>query len=140
MGRILFRSALAEQQRIVAKVDQLMRLCDELEAGLAQTETVRRSVTAATLQADRHDLAHPSTRQDTMTDRELLQQMIDRIGKEPRAVKFDDDDNLIELNLAGLDLEEFPEEVYSHFGIFARHWQVWAERILHAVKRSGDSW
>ena len=26
-----------------------------------------------------------------MTDRELLQQMIDRIGKEPRAVKFDDD-------------------------------------------------
>ena len=27
-----------------------------------------------------------------MTDRDLLQQMIDRIGKEPRAVKFDDDD------------------------------------------------
>ncbi len=26
-----------------------------------------------------------------MTDRELLQQMVDRIGKEPRAVKFDDD-------------------------------------------------
>jgi hypothetical protein len=24
-----------------------------------------------------------------MTDRELLQQMIDRIGKEPRVVKFD---------------------------------------------------
>lgn len=40
-----------DAQRIVAKVDQLMRLCDALEAGLVQTETVRRSVTAATLQA-----------------------------------------------------------------------------------------
>ena len=47
-----------------------------------------------------------------MTDRELLQQMIDRIGKEPRAVKFDENDNLVELNLAGLDLEEMPEEVF----------------------------
>lgn len=42
---------LAEQHRIVAKVDQLMRLCDELEAGLVQTETKRRNVTAAVLQA-----------------------------------------------------------------------------------------
>ena len=40
-----------------------------------------------------------------MTDRDLLQQMIARIGKEPRAVKFDDDDHLVELNLAGLDLD-----------------------------------
>ena len=48
-----------------------------------------------------------------MTDRELLQKMIDRIGKEPRAVKFDDDNNLVELNLAGLDLEDIPTEFYS---------------------------
>ena len=48
-----------------------------------------------------------------MTDRDLLRQMIARIGKEPRAVKFDDDDNLIELNLAGLDLDELPEEVIA---------------------------
>jgi type I restriction enzyme S subunit len=40
---------LAEQQRIVAKVDQLMRLCDALEAGLAQGEALRRSLTAAVL-------------------------------------------------------------------------------------------
>ena len=42
--------SMVEQQRILAKVDQLMRLCDELEAGLAQTEMVRRNVTAAALQ------------------------------------------------------------------------------------------
>jgi hypothetical protein len=36
--------------RIVAKVDQLMRLCDALEAGLVQAETVRHNVTVAALQ------------------------------------------------------------------------------------------
>ena len=41
---------LAEQKRIVAKVDQLMRLCDALQAGLVQTETRRRNVTAVVLQ------------------------------------------------------------------------------------------
>ncbi len=39
-----------DAQRIVAKVDQLMRLCDALEAGLARTETQRRNLTAAVLQ------------------------------------------------------------------------------------------
>lgn len=33
-----------------------------------------------------------------MTDRELLQQMIDRIGKEPRAVTFADDNSLREVD------------------------------------------
>jgi type I restriction enzyme S subunit len=41
---------LAEQQRIVAKVDQLMRLCDALEAGLVQAESQRRKLVAAVLQ------------------------------------------------------------------------------------------
>ena len=43
---------LAEQQRIVAKVDQLMRLCDELKAGLARAETQRRSLTVAVLKSE----------------------------------------------------------------------------------------
>ena len=40
---------LTEQQRIVANVDQLMRLCDTLEAGLAQTEASRSTLTQAVL-------------------------------------------------------------------------------------------
>ena len=40
---------LAEQRRIVARVDQLMRLCDALEAGLARAEGARRALTAAVL-------------------------------------------------------------------------------------------
>ena len=46
-----------------------------------------------------------------MTDRDLLQKLIARLGKEPRAVNLDDDDHLVDLNLAGLDLEELPQEV-----------------------------
>ena len=40
---------LAEQHRIVARVDQLMRLCAALEAGLARAEGQRRALTAAAL-------------------------------------------------------------------------------------------
>ena len=40
---------LAEQRRIVAKVDQLMRLCAALEAGLARAEGQRRGLVAAVL-------------------------------------------------------------------------------------------
>ncbi len=41
---------LAEQRRIVAKVDELMALCDELEAGLTTTATGRLQLLEATLQ------------------------------------------------------------------------------------------
>ncbi len=40
---------LAEQHRIVAKVDQLMQQCDALEAGLARAAGQRRALTAAAL-------------------------------------------------------------------------------------------
>jgi type I restriction enzyme S subunit len=41
---------LAEQHRIVAKVDELMGLCDELEARLTSSATARRQLLEATLQ------------------------------------------------------------------------------------------
>jgi len=40
---------LAEQHRIVAKVDELMALCDELETRIAETSNIRRRLLEATL-------------------------------------------------------------------------------------------
>jgi type I restriction enzyme S subunit len=40
---------LAEQHRIVAKVDELMALCDRLEASLATGEDIRRRLLDALL-------------------------------------------------------------------------------------------
>ena len=40
---------LAEQQRIVAKVDELMALCDRLEAVLREREILRRRLLEAVL-------------------------------------------------------------------------------------------
>ena len=48
-ARAAKRSILAEQDRIVAKVDALMALCDQLEASLAATAATRRRLTDALL-------------------------------------------------------------------------------------------
>jgi type I restriction enzyme S subunit len=47
---------LAEQHRIVAKVDALMALCDGLEASLAAADTTRRRLLEALL----HDALTPA--------------------------------------------------------------------------------
>jgi type I restriction enzyme, S subunit len=53
---------LPEQRRIVAKVDELMALCDRLEAARAEREATRNSLTAASLA--RLNAPHPETFRD----------------------------------------------------------------------------
>jgi type I restriction enzyme, S subunit len=48
---------IAEQQRIVAKVDELMALCDRLEAALREREALRRRLLEAVL----HDALTPAS-------------------------------------------------------------------------------
>jgi type I restriction enzyme S subunit len=56
---------LAEQHRIVAKVDELMALCDQLEAARQQREQGRERLVAATLQRLNQPAADPASfRQD----------------------------------------------------------------------------
>lgn len=43
------KGRITEQKRIVAKVDELMALCDELETHLTETTTTRRQLLEATL-------------------------------------------------------------------------------------------
>lgn len=51
LGKFMFPlPPLAEQRRIVAKVDQLMALCDELEAKLRQAQTASAKLMTATVQ------------------------------------------------------------------------------------------
>ena len=48
---------LAEQHRIVAKVDELMALCDQLEAALTKTDTTRTRLLEALL----HEALEPTS-------------------------------------------------------------------------------
>mgnify|MGYP006278485663 CR=1 FL=1 len=56
-------SPLAEQHRLVAKVDALMALCDRLEAALATADTSR----ARLLEALLHEALDPATTTITET-------------------------------------------------------------------------
>jgi type I restriction enzyme S subunit len=56
---------LAEQHRIVAKVDELMTLCDELEAARTKRETRRDHLVAATLHLLNNGNASPEDGNDT---------------------------------------------------------------------------
>ena len=49
---------IAEQKRIVAKVDELMALCDQLEARLTTAQDLRQNLTEAVLHPNHLQLAH----------------------------------------------------------------------------------
>ena len=53
----IFVPSLSEQHRIVAKVDELMALCDQLEAALTKTDTTRTRLLEALL----HEVLEPSS-------------------------------------------------------------------------------
>ena len=55
----MFVPSLAEQRRIVAKVDELMALCDRLEAALAEADTTRQHLLEALL----HEALAPGARE-----------------------------------------------------------------------------
>lgn len=55
---------LAEQHRIVAKVDELMSLCDQLEAAKAEREQTRDSLVAASLQG----LSQPAEEEESFRE------------------------------------------------------------------------
>jgi type I restriction enzyme S subunit len=64
---------LAEQQRIVAKVDELMALCDQLEAARQERQECRERLVAATLQRLNQPAEDPaSLRQDASIALEVL--------------------------------------------------------------------
>ena len=50
---------------------------------------------------------------NTRSDREILADMIQRIGAKPREAKFDNEGKLIKLNLAGLNLTDWPPEIWQ---------------------------
>lgn len=55
--RVLLPPLAEQQQRIVAKVDELMALCDRLEASLTAQEDTRRRLLDALL----HEALEPAT-------------------------------------------------------------------------------
>ena len=57
---------LAEQYRIVARIDELMALCDQLEAQITTTEADSRRLLEAVL----HEALHPAVRQKDQTKRQ----------------------------------------------------------------------
>ena len=74
---------LAEQQRIVAKVDELMALCDQLEAARNEREARRQRLTAASL----HRLNQPVDAAALRADARFYLDNLTRLTTRPEQIK-----------------------------------------------------
>lgn len=84
LNHVVLIPPLAEQQRIVAKVDELTALCDRLEAAQAGREAVRDRLTAATLTR----LTAPETDAETIpTHARFALQTLPTLTTRPHQIK-----------------------------------------------------
>lgn len=97
---------LAEQHRIVAKVDELMALCDQLEAARQQREQCRERLVAASLQR----LNQPSEDQEAFrSDARFALQVLPSLTSTPAQIK-QLRQTILNLAVRGKLVEQDPED------------------------------
>ena len=97
---------LAEQHRIVAKVDELMTLCDQLEAARMQREQCRDRLVAASLQR----LNHPSDDPEAFrSDARFALQVLPSLTTTPAQIK-QLRQTILNLAMRGKLVEQDPED------------------------------
>jgi type I restriction enzyme S subunit len=104
---------LAEQKRIVAKVNELMTLCDELEARQAKETKLKRTAVASAL----HHLAEAKTPEETTGRWTLLGQRFSELFDDLETIKALRE-VLIELALQGrftssIGISQWPKKIFS---------------------------
>jgi type I restriction enzyme S subunit len=97
---------LAEQHRIVSKVDELMALCDQLEAARQQWEQGRERLMAATLQRLNHPAEDPST---FRKDASFALQVLPSLTTSPAQIK-QLRQTILNLAVRGKLVEQDPED------------------------------
>ena len=121
---------LAEQHRIVAKVDELMALCDQLEAARNQREQGRERLVAATLQRLNQPAEDPASfRQDAS----FALQVLPSLTTTPAQIKLLRQ-TILNLAVRGKLVEQDPEDEPAE-DLLA----CFAEAKVEQKKRTGDA-